>query len=72
MFTIVNEGSSLTIVNEGYETTKFLKTVVFGKKQYFLKNYSMRSTDALQVGFLSSLTIINEGSSLTIVNEGCR
>ena len=33
MFTIVNEGSSLTIVNEGYETTKFLKTVVFEKKQ---------------------------------------
>ena len=29
MLTIVNEGSSLTIVNE---TTKFLKTVVFGKK----------------------------------------
>ena len=36
---------------------------------YFLKNYSMVSTDALQVGFLSSLTIVNEGSSLTIVNE---
>ena len=30
----------------------------------------MISTDALQVGFLSSLTIINEGLSLTIVNEG--
>ena len=36
----------------------------------------MISTDALQVWFLSSLTIINEGvivnegSSLTIVNEG--
>ena len=35
----------------------------------------MISTDALQVGFLSSLTIVNEGvvvnegSSLTIVNE---
>ncbi len=29
----------------------------------------MISTDALQVGFLSSLTIINEGLSLTIVNE---
>jgi len=37
---------------------------------YFLENYSMISTDALQVGFLSSLMIINEGSSLTIVNEG--
>ena len=30
----------------------------------------MISTDALQVGFLSSLTIVNEGSLLTIVNEG--
>ena len=40
MFTIVNEGSSLTIVNEGYETTKFLKTVVFGKTIVFEeKNY---------------------------------
>ena len=30
----------------------------------------MISTDALQVSFLSSLTIANEGTSLTIVNEG--
>ena len=30
----------------------------------------MISTDALQVGFLSSLTIVNEGSLLTIVYEG--
>ena len=30
----------------------------------------MISTDALQVGFLSLLTIVNEESSLTIVNEG--
>ena len=30
----------------------------------------MISADALQVGFLSSLTIVNEGSSLRIVNEG--
>ena len=37
---------------------------------YFLENYSMISTDALQVGFLSSLTIVNELLSLTIVNEG--
>ena len=29
----------------------------------------MISTDALQIGFLSSLTIDNERSSLTIVNE---
>ena len=29
----------------------------------------MISTDALQVGFLSSLTIVNERLSLTIVNE---
>ena len=35
-----------------------------------LKNYSMTSTDALQVGFLFSLTIVNEWSSLMIVNEG--
>ena len=33
-------------------------------------NYSMISTDALQVGFLSLLTIVYEGSSLTIVNKG--
>ena len=37
---------------------------------YFLKNYSLISTDALEVGFLFSLTIINERLSLTIVNEG--
>ena len=37
---------------------------------YFHKNYSMISSDALQVGFLSLLTIVNEVSSLTIVNEG--
>ena len=43
MLTIVNEGSSLTIGNEGLsltivnETTNFIKTVVFGKKQSFLK-----------------------------------
>ena len=30
----------------------------------------MISTGALQIGFLSSLAIINEGSSLTIVKEG--
>jgi hypothetical protein len=29
----------------------------------------MRSTDAIHVGFLSSLTIVNEGSSLTIIND---
>ena len=34
MFTIVNEGSSLTIVNE---TTKFLKTVVFEETIVFEK-----------------------------------
>jgi len=94
MLTVVNEGLSLSIVNE---TTNFIKTVVclendrFWKKYmqlywmssymklnscggaktslYFLKNYLMISTDALQVGFHSSLTIVNEGSSLTIVNE---
>ena len=32
---------------------------------YFLKNYSIISTGALQVGFLSSLTIVNEGSLLS-------
>ena len=41
-----------------------------GSKTFFLKNYSMISTYSLQVRFLSSLTIVNEGSSLTIVNEG--
>ena len=30
---------------------------------------SMISTDALQGGFLSSFTIVNEGTSLPIVNE---
>jgi len=30
----------------------------------------MKSTDALQVGFLSLLTIINKGLSLMIVHEG--
>ena len=33
---------------------------------YFHKNYSMISTDALPVSFLSSLTIVNEG---VIVND---
>ena len=37
---------------------------------YFLKNYSMISTDPFQVGFLNSLTIFNEEPLLTIVNEG--
>ena len=36
----------------------------------FLENYSMISTYALHVGFLSSLTIVNEGVVKTIVNEG--
>ena len=88
VLSIVNEGLSLTIVNE---TTNFIKTIVLEKKYmqrywmssymklkscggaktswYFLKNYSMISTDVLQVGFLSSLNIVNEGSTLTIVNE---
>ena len=40
MFTIVNKGSSLTIVNEGLSLTivngtkNFIKTVVFGEKNY--------------------------------------
>jgi len=81
MLTIVNEESSLTIVNE---TANFIKTVIFWKtivlennvmqiywmssymkwkscggartSWYFLKNSLMLSKDALQVGFLSSLT----------------
>ena len=93
--TVVNERSSLTTVNEGLsltivnETKNFIKTVVFGEKNYmqlywmpsymkfnscggvktswyFLKNYSMISADALQVGFLSFLTIVNEG---VVVND---
>ena len=87
MLTIVNEESSLTIVNE---TANFIKTVIFWKtivlennvmqiywmssymkwkscggartSWYFLKNSLMLSKDALQVGFLSSLTIVNETS----------
>ena len=94
---IVNERSSLTTVNEGLsltivnETKNFIKTVVFGEKNYmqlywmsssmkfnscgelklldiFLKVKNYLSTYALQVSFLSSLTIVNEGSLLTIVN----
>ena len=38
----------------------------FKTSWYSLENYSMIiSTDSLQVGFLSSLTIVNEGYSLT-------
>ena len=37
--------------------------------RFFLESYSMKSTDALQVSFLSSLTIFNERTSLTIVNK---
>ena len=76
--TILNEGLLLTIVNE---TTNFIKMhatllLVVLNEVYscrgvktpwcFLKNYSMISTDALPVGFLSSLTIVNEG---VIVND---
>ena len=40
------------------------------KLQLFsLKILNVKS-DALQVGFLSSLTIVNKGSSLTIINKG--
>jgi len=48
-----------------------MKLTVVGELQplYFIENYSMISTCAIQVGFLSLLTIVNEGSSLTIVNE---
>ena len=76
---IVNKGLSLTIVNE---TSYFIKTIVFEKntcKLYrmweiklldiFLKNDSIVSTDALQIGFLSLLKIVNEGLSLMIFEE---
>ena len=47
-----------------------LKSCVGAKTSwYFLQNYLMIRTDAFQVHFLSSLTIVNEGLSLTIVNE---
>ena len=58
MLTIVNEMLSLTIVNE---TTNFIKNGFYGKTSW---NFQ---TDALQVGFFSSLTIVNEG---IVVNEG--
>ena len=48
---------------------KFNSFVEVKTPWYFLENYSMISTDAHQVGFLSLLTIVNEGVSLTIVNE---
>ena len=36
---------------------------------YFLKNYSLISTDAIQVGFLSSLTIVNEESYVVFITK---
>jgi len=82
--TIVNEGLSLTIVNETtnvIKTVVFGKTIICEKNTWrfiecftwslkFLRNYSMKSTHALQDSFLSSLTIVNEGTLLTIVIEG--
>ena len=86
MLTVVNEGLSLSIVNE---TTNFIKTVVclendrFWKKYmqlYWMSSYMKLNScggaktslyflekllnDALQVGFHSSLTIVNETTSL--------
>ena len=59
---IVNEGSSLTIVNEGLSLSYILEKVVGELKLLvlFLKNYSMISTDALQVGFLSPPLLVND------------
>ena len=50
----------LTIVNE--------TIVVFGKTIIFEKKNITCNFIALQVGFLSSLTIVNDDPSLTIVN----
>ena len=46
--------------------TKFNSSGGVKTSWYFPKNYSIVSTDALQVGFLYSLTIVNEG---VIVND---
>ena len=65
---IINEGSLLTTLFN----VSFMKLNSCGGAKaswYFLKNYSMVSTDALKVIFLSPLTIINEGSSLTIIKK---
>ena len=75
MLTFVNEGLSITIVNETkngrflkknymqlYWMTSYMKFNSHGGLKtpwYFLKNYSNKGTDALQVGFLSSLSIVN-------------
>jgi len=72
--TIVNETTSFikTVVFEKkiscncIECLKFKSCGEAKTSWYFLKNYSMISTDALQVGFLYLLTIVNEG---IVVND---
>jgi len=75
--TIVNEGLSLTKRRtlskwsfwkknymQLYWMPSYMKFNSCGEVKtpwYFLKNYSIISTDALQVGFLSSLMIVNKG-----------
>ena len=67
MLTIVKDGSSLNIVNEGLyltivnETTNIIIIIIKKKKHatllnvltFFFKNYSMISTDVLQIGFFT-------------------
>ena len=76
MLTIVNETTNfikMVVLGKNYMQLYWMSSYMKfnscgGVKTpwYFLKNYSMISTDALQVGFLSSLTIINEG---VVVND---
>ena len=54
MLTIVNEGSSLTIVNE---TTNFIKTVVFGEKNYMQLYWMSSSMKFNSCGELKLLAI---------------
>jgi len=52
-----------------YRMSSYMKLKSCGELK-FLENYSMISTYALHVVFLSSITIVNEDVVKTIVNEG--
>jgi len=55
-----------------YWMSSYIKLKICGGAKtswYLVNSYSMISTDALQVCFLSSLTTVDKGSLLTIVKE---
>ena len=57
---IVNEESSLKIVDEGF-LLSYMQEKVVGKLKFLdIFNYSMISTHALQVGFLSPPLFVND------------